>query len=145
LTKGKPRSFDRLDVETSSRLDAENEKGDDLMPEKFPLGTAKKADELAKVYSEVKTAAKDYGFKAVAELKADVVKKAMADSKKAADFIVEVDAAKTMTVQLVCDVKGKLRSVLGRNEIKSVDDYKKAIKLGSNANLKKVAAENHWI
>ena len=111
------------------------------MTEKFPIATAKKADELAGTYAKVKTLAKDFGFAKIAEMKDEVVKKAMTDSKKPAEFIVEVETDKTMIVQLVCDVKGKMRSVLGRSEIRTAKDYTSAKALASNASLKKTAAE----
>ena len=74
-------------------------------------------------------------------MKSDQVKKAMTDGKKGADFLVEVDIAKTMIVQLYCEVKGQMRTVLGRSEIKSIEDYNKAKALGKSASLNKAKAE----
>ena len=109
------------------------------MSEKFPMETAKKPADLDDTYKKVKAAAKDYGFTSVAELKSDVVKKAMTDSKKAAEFVVEVDIDQAMMVQLFCEVKGKMRSVLGRSQITSVEQFKAARALAKNGNLKKAS------
>jgi hypothetical protein len=111
------------------------------MAEKFPIATAKKPTELKAAYEKAKTAAKDYGFTAVTNLKEDVVVKAMTDKKKPADFIVELDITNHPIVQLVCDVKGVMRSVIGRKEIKSVDDYKNAKGLAGLQSMQKWSKE----
>ena len=109
------------------------------MGEKIVIETAKDAKKLDETYTKVKGLAKGYGFKSVAELKGDVVKKAMADAKKQADFIVEADiAGKSLIVQLVCDVKGKMRSVIGRSEIKDKKEFQQATALAKVQSLKKV-------
>ena len=115
------------------------------MSEKFPISSAKTAKDLDKAYDEAKREASKYGFTAVTALKSEVVEKAMTTAKKPADFIVEVDInGPVMLCQMYCEVKGSMKSVLGRKEIKSVDDWKKAIHLAKNANLKKVAKANNW-
>ena len=94
------------------------------------------------MYAKVKTDAKGYGFTAVAALKEDVVGKAMTDKKKPADFVVEVDTSgKTIVAQLVCDVKGAMRSVIGRKEIKTVKEFQDAVMLAKNQALAKVAKQ----
>ncbi len=101
------------------------------------IESAKKPAELDGVYAKVKHEAAGYGFSTVAELKSAVVRQAMTDSKKPADFIVEVQTGdRHVVVQLVCDVKGKIHSVLGRAEIKSIDQLNKAVSLAKNQNLK---------
>jgi hypothetical protein len=115
------------------------------MSEKFPISSAKTAKDLGKAYDEAKKEAAKYGFTAVTALKEEVVAKAMTDTKKPADFVVEVDInGPVMLCQIYCEVKGSMKSVLGRKEIKTVDDYKKATALAKNANLKKVADKNGW-
>lgn len=115
------------------------------MSEKFPISSAKTAKELDKAYSEAAKEAKKYGFTTTTALKTEVVEKAMTTAKKPADFVVEVDInGAAMLVQMYCEVKGAMKSVLGRKEIKSVDDWKNAIALAKNANLKKVAKANNW-
>jgi hypothetical protein len=115
------------------------------MSEKFPITSAKTAKDLDKACSEAAKEAKKYGFTTTTALKNEVVEKAMTTAKKPADFIVEVDVnGAAMLVQMYCEVKGSMKSVLGRKEIKSVDDWKNAIALAKNANLKKVAKANNW-
>ena len=112
------------------------------MTEKIQIASAKAAKDLAATYAKVKTDAKGYGFSSVTALKEDVVGKAMTDKKKSADFVVEVDiSGKVMIAQLVCDVKGALRSVIGRSEIKTGDDYAHATMLAKNQALAKAAKE----
>ena len=107
------------------------------MGEKILIASAKAPKDLKTIYDKVKTESKGYGFSAVANLKEDVVSKAMLDKKKGADFIVEVEVKdKLAIVQLVCDVKGAMRSVIGRKEIKSVDDYKNAVALAKIQSFK---------
>jgi hypothetical protein len=108
------------------------------MGEKFVIDAAKKSAELDKVYGQVKSHVGDYGFGKVTELKTDVVKKAMDEAKKPAEFVAEYDFVnKTLIGQLVCDVKGKMRSVIGRSEIKSKEEFKKFKALASNKTLNK--------
>ena len=60
----------------------------------------------------------------------------MTDKKKAADFVVEVDTSgKTIIAQLVCDVKGAMRSVIGRKEIRTVKEFQDAVMLAKNQAL----------
>ncbi len=108
------------------------------MGEKFVIDSAKKSAELDKVYGQVKSHVKDYGFDTVTALKTDVIKKAMDEAKKPADFVAEYDFVnKSLIGQLVCDVKGKMRSVIGRSEIKSKEDFKKFKGLAASKNLSK--------
>ena len=112
------------------------------MTEKFQIASAKAAKDLTAAYAKAKTDAKGYGFTSVTALKEDVVGKAMTDKKKPADFIVEVDiSGKVMIAQLVCDVKGVMRSVIGRKEIKTVEDFQHATMLARNQALAKTAKE----
>jgi hypothetical protein len=111
------------------------------MSEKFVIASAKTAKELGAAYDKAKSAAKGYGFSSVTSLKEEVVGKAMTDAKKGADFVVEVD---TGIVQLVCEVKGSMRSVIGRKEIKTVQDFKSASALAKNQAFQKTAKENGW-
>ena len=111
------------------------------MSEKITIASAKTAKDLAGVYAKVKTDAKGYGFTSVAALKEEVVSKAMTDSKKPADFIVEIETSKVFIIQLVCDVKGAMRSVIGRKEIKTVKDFQDATALAKNQALAKVAKQ----
>jgi hypothetical protein len=111
------------------------------MSEKIAIASAKTAKDLAGVYAKVKNDAKGYGFTSVAALREEVVGKAMTEKKKPADFIVEVETSKFFTVQLVCDVKGAMRSVIGRKEIKSVKDFEDAVMLAKNQSLAKVAKQ----
>jgi hypothetical protein len=112
------------------------------MSEKITIASAKTAKDLAGVYAKVKTDAKGYGFTAVTALREEVVGKAMADKKKPADFVVEVDTSgKSIIAQLVCDVKGGIRSVIGRREIKSVKEFQDAVMLAKNQALAKVAKQ----
>ena len=112
------------------------------MGEKILIETAKSVKDLDGVYTKVKNGSKGYGFTAVAALKDDVVKNAMTESKKSADFIVEVDfVGNSIIAQLVCDVKGKMRSVIGRREIKSKEEWEKAVSLAKNQALSRSAAE----
>ncbi len=112
------------------------------MTEKIVIASAKDAKELKATYDKVKTSAKGYGFSAVTALKEDVVGTAMTQKKKPADFVVEVDVSgKMMIAQLVCDVKGAMRSVIGRKEIKTVKDFQDATHLAKNQALQKTAKE----
>lgn len=112
------------------------------MSEKIVIASAKTAKDLANVYAKVKTDAKGYGFSAVTALKEDVVSKAMTDKKKPADFVVEVDTGnKAIMAQLVCDVKGAMRSVIGRKEIKTVKEFQDATMLAKNQALARTAKE----
>ncbi len=108
--------------------------------ETIVIATAEKPKDLATTYTKVKELAKGYGFTAVANLKEDVVGKAMTDHKKKAEFVVELEVSNDKaTVDLVCDVgKGKMKSVIGRKEIKKVEDYVHAEKLAKNQNLNEV-------
>jgi len=114
------------------------------MSEKFVIANAKTAKDLGSAYDKAKSASKAYGFSAVTSLKEDVVGKAMTDAKKGADFVVEVETGKVFMVQLVCDVKGVMRSVIGRKEIKTVEDFKSATALAKNQAFQKTAKENGW-
>ena len=112
------------------------------MTEKITIASAKAAKDLAGVYAKVKTDAKGYGFSAVTSLKEEVVGKAMTDAKKPADFIVEVDTSgKSIIAQLVCDVKGAMRSVIGRKEIKTINEFQDTVMLARNQALAKVARQ----
>ena len=115
------------------------------MAEKFVIVSAKSPKELGAAYDKAKASSKGYGFSSVTALKEDVVSKAMTTSKKAADFVVEVDTGKVLIVQMVCEVKGAMRSVIGRKEIKTVDDFKSATLLAKNQALQKTAKENGWL
>jgi hypothetical protein len=114
------------------------------MSEKFVISSAKTAKELGAAYDKAKSAAKSYGFSAITSIKEDSISKAMTDGKKGADFVVEVDTGKVFIVQLFCEVKGTIRSVIGRKEIKTVDDFKSATALAKNQSFKKTALENGW-
>lgn len=114
------------------------------MSEKFVIASAKTAKELGAAYDKAKSAAKGYGFSSVTSLKEEVVGKSMTDAKKGADFVVEVDTGKVFIVQLVCEVKGSMRSVIGRKEIKTVQDFKSASALAKNQAFQKTAKENGW-
>jgi hypothetical protein len=101
------------------------------------IATADKPKDLATKYAEVKNKAKEFGFDAVTELKKDVVEKAMTDKKKKADFLVELDVVgKKGIVQLVCDVQGVMRSVIGRKQIETAEEYKKYHGLAKLQSLK---------
>jgi hypothetical protein len=114
------------------------------MAEKIPIASAKTPKDLKTTYDKVKSASKDYGFTSVTNLKEDVVSKAMTDKKKAADFVVELEIkGKVAIVQLVCDVKGAMRSVIGRKEIKTVEDYENASALAKLQAFKKFKEELH--
>jgi hypothetical protein len=99
-----------------------------MAKEKIVIATAAKPADLKKTYEDVKAHRKDYAFDAVTNLKEDVVAKTMTDKKKGADFVVELEVSGEIAIaQLVCDVgNGAMRSVIGRKEIKSVDDWKSA-------------------
>jgi hypothetical protein len=111
------------------------------MAEKFPIATAKKPADLKAAYDKAKAAAKDYGFTSVANLKQEVVAKAMTDKKKQADFIVEIETKQHPIVQLVCDVKDVMRSVIGRKEIKTLEDFKSAKALAGIQAMQKWSKE----
>jgi hypothetical protein len=100
------------------------------MNKKITIASAKTPKDLKAAYEKVKTDAKGYGFTAVAALKEDVVSAAMTKAKQGADFVVEVeDKGKLIIAQLVCDVKNSSRSVIGRREIKTVQEYQQAVSL----------------
>ena len=110
------------------------------MSEKITIASAKAAKDLAGVCQGDRR--QGLRLTAVAALKEDVVGKAMADKKKPADFVVEVDTSgKTIMAQLVCDVKGAMRSVIGRKEIKTVKEFQDAVMLAKNQALAKVAKQ----
>ena len=114
------------------------------MSEKYVIASAKTAKELDGAYAKAKSASKGYGFTSITSLKEDVVGKAMTDAKKGADFVVEVDTGKVFIVQLVCEVKGSMRSVIGRKEIKTVDDFKNATARAKIQAFQKTAKANGW-
>lgn len=102
------------------------------MNKKITIASAKTAKDLKATYDKVKNDAKGYGFATTTALKEDVVGAAMTKSKQPADFVVEVadnGKGKPIIAQLVCDVKNSLRSVIGRREIKTVEEYKQAVSL----------------
>lgn len=114
------------------------------MTERAVLATAKKPGDLAGAYAEAKSDAKAYGFSAVTALKEDVVSHSMTEKKQPAQFVVEVDiSGKVLLVQMFCEVKGGVRSVLGRKEIKSVDDAEHAIKLLKMQSYEKFKKQLH--
>ena len=61
------------------------------MAERIPIASAKTVKDLKTISDKVKTESKGYGFTSVANLREEVVGKAMTDKKKPADFIVEVE------------------------------------------------------
>jgi hypothetical protein len=112
--------------------------------ESFVIATAKKPEELEDAYQTVKGHAKDYGFASVSALKAEVVKKAMTEAKKPAEFIVQAQspgAHKGLFLDLVCDVNKKMSTVLARKELKTIKEYDSAKALAKLKNLEKNKAE----
>ena len=115
------------------------------MAEKFPLSTAKTAKDLGKAYDEAKKDAARYGFTTSTALKEAVIAKAMTDAKKPAEFVVEATIKGNMIVlDFYCEVKGAVKSVLGRKDLKDEKGWKDAVALARNANFAKVAKANNW-
>jgi hypothetical protein len=115
------------------------------MAEKFPLGSAKTAKDLKSAYDDAKKEAAKHGFPTATALKEAVIAQAMTDAKKPAEFVIEAAIKGNMIVlDFYCEVKGSVKSVLGRKDLKDAKGWKDAVALAKNANLSKVAKANNW-